>query len=131
MKNRNARITMLIKVRITAMLTILGTYNIETLEEFNHADPDDYGSMYQALGHLYKVSGTINEEDRIATHVERDLASEFEPSARRAFLNLYAWEDARYTDNIPIEDQGIRCSCGQFHGPEGHDDEETDNDPAF
>ena len=112
MKNRNARITMLIKVRITAMLTILGTYNIETLEEFNHADPDDYGSMYQALGHLYKVSDTINavpgaagvsQEGRIAAHVERDLASEFEPSARRAFLNLYAWEPTRYkeTDNDP------------------------------
>ena len=103
MNSRDARTRMLTEVRINTMLTILGTNHIETLDEFNHADPDDYGSMYQALRHLYKVSGTINEEDRIATHVERDLASEFEPSARRTFLNLYAWEPTRYkeTDNDP------------------------------
>ena len=96
---------MLTKVRITSMLTILGKYHIDSLDEFNHADPDDYGSMYQALGHLYKVSETItdvpaldagfhislagvSQVGRIAAHVARDLTSD--PSTVQGIRSLLA-----------------------------------------
>jgi hypothetical protein len=51
------------------MDNILHINHIDTLDEFHHADPDDYASMYRTLGTLCGST----DEYRIAELVDLDL----------------------------------------------------------
>lgn len=63
------------------VVKVLSSHHIETLEEFQHADPDDHSDLYRDLSRLYGLSSMMNPagfgmEGWIFDQVQRVLISD-------------------------------------------------------